>query len=60
MVVVIADNINEANMLATALYHMDIERGKEFIKKYDAEGYWYNNKEIYMTKGFKKYLKGDI
>jgi len=57
MVVVIADNINEANMLATALYHMDIERGKEFIKKYDAEGYWYNNSgKITMTNGFQKYL----
>lgn len=60
MVVVIADNLNKANMIAHTLYLLDLESGKEFIKKYDAEGYWYNNKEIYMTKGFKKYLKGDI
>ena len=58
MVVVIADNINEANMIANALYLMDIEEGKEFVKKYDAQTYWYTNdgkKEL--TKGFQKYLK---
>lgn len=58
MVVVIAKDINEANMIASALYLMDIESGKEFIKQYDAEGYWYtNDRKINMTKGFKKYLK---
>ncbi len=57
-VMVIADDINTANFLANTLYLMDINEGKEFIKAYDAEAFWYTNdgkKE--MTKDFKNYLQ---
>ncbi len=58
MVVVIADNLNEANMLGNVLYLMDTKSGKEFIKKYDAEALWYtNDKIIEITKGFNKFLE---
>ncbi len=58
MVIVIADDINKANMIANALYLMEIEEGNNFIKKYNAEGYWYTNDgKIKMTTGFEKYLK---
>ncbi len=57
MVVVIAGDINKANMLANALYLMDITEGKKFIKKYNADALWYTNDgKIKMTKEFKIYL----
>ena len=57
MVVVIAGDINKANMLSNALYLMDITEGKKFIKKYNADALWYTNDgKIKMTKEFKIYL----
>lgn len=58
MVVVIANDLNEANMIANTLYLMDIESGEKFIKQYNAQVYWYTNDgKTKMTKGFQKYLK---
>lgn len=58
MVVVIANDLNEANMIANTLYLMDIESGENFIKQYNAQAYWYTNDgKTKMTKGFQKYLK---
>lgn len=56
LVVVVADNINEANMLANVLYLLDEKEGREFIKDYNAEALWKSEKTTY-TNGFKKYLK---
>ena len=57
LVVVIDDDLNEANYIANALYLMSVKEGKEFIKKYQAQAYWKENKKVYTTKDFKKYLK---
>lgn len=44
------------DMLSTTLFLMDIESGKEFIKKYDAEAIWVdNNDNIIKSEGFYKY-----
>ncbi len=58
MVVVIGKDINEANMIANALYLLDINEGKEFIKDYNAQALWVETggKQT-MTDGFKQYLK---
>ena len=58
IVVVIANNINEANAIANTLYLMDIEEGQKFIKKYKAQAFWYTQDgKTYMTENFQKYLK---
>ncbi len=56
LVAVISSDINEANMLANALYLMDIDKGKEFINNYNAEALWEIDGKIQMTDGFKKYI----
>ena len=56
-VIVIDDDLNEANYIADTLYVMSVKEGKEFIKRYDAEAYWKVGNKISTTKGFKKYLK---
>ena len=58
MVVVIAKDINEANMIASALYLLDVNEGKEFIKDYNAQALWVENDgKQTMTDKFKQYLK---
>ncbi len=54
-VVVIADDVKEASMLANALYLMDREDGEELIKEYDASALWFVDDEIY-TVNFDKYI----
>lgn len=54
-VVVIAEDILTANMLANTLYLMDYEEGREFIKKYNASSYWYYDGKV-KTYKFDKYL----
>ena len=53
-VVVIADDVNVATMLADALYLMDRQDGKALVKKYDASAFWYDDGKIY-TFNFDKY-----
>ncbi len=56
MVVVIANDNLTANMLANTLYLMDVDSGKEFIKKYNASALWKTNDETYQTDNFKNYI----
>lgn len=56
MVVVIANDNLTANMLANTLYLMDIDSGKDFIKKYNASALWKTNGETYQTDNFKNYI----
>ena len=56
LVAVISSDINEANMLANALYLMDVDKGEAFIKDYNAEALWEIDGKIQMTDGFKKYI----
>ena len=55
MIVVIADDINTANFIASTLYLMSVEDGKEFIKRYSALALWYTNNGVEKTNGFEKY-----
>ncbi len=56
MVVVIANDNLTANMIANTLYLMDIDSGKEFIKKYNVSVLWKTNNETYQTDNFKNYI----
>lgn len=53
--VIIADDVITATMLANALYLMDYEDGKDFIKDFDAGVYWYFDGKTETYK-FDKYL----
>lgn len=53
-VVVIADDVNEATMLANALYLMDREDGEQLITEYDAAALWYTDGETYSL-NFEQY-----
>ena len=55
MVVVIADDVNVATMLADALYLMDRDEGEKLIKEYEAGALWYTDGKTY-TVNFAKYL----
>lgn len=55
-VTIISKDCALADILSTTLFLMDIEAGKEFIKKYDVDVIWYdNNNNIIKTEGIKKY-----
>ncbi len=54
-VVVITDDVNEATMLANAVYLMNREDGEKLIENYQATALWYINGEIY-TINFDKYI----
>lgn len=55
-VTVVCEDSGLADMLSTTLFLMDIDSGKEFIKKYDAEAVWVdNNDNIIKSEGFYKY-----
>lgn len=55
-VTIVSSDSGLADMLSTTLFLMDIESGKEFIKKYDAEAIWVdNNDNIIKSDGFDKY-----
>lgn len=55
-VTVVTSDSALGDMLSTTLFLMDIESGKEFIKKYDAEAIWVdNNDNIIKSEGFYKY-----
>lgn len=56
-VVVIANDNLTANMLANALYLMDLEEGQEFIESYDAEALWTVDGEITKTDGFDDFVQ---
>lgn len=42
-VTIISSDCTLADALSTTLFLMDIESGKEFIKKYDVDVIWYSN-----------------
>ena len=55
-VTIISKDCALADILSTTLFLMDIEAGKEFIKKYDVDVIWYDNdNNIIKTEGIKKY-----
>ena len=55
-VTVIAKSSGDADALSTILFLMDVDKGMEFIKDYDAEAIWYlNNGEVKTTEGISKY-----
>lgn len=56
LVVVIDDDVNEANMLSNILYLLSVKEGKEFIQDYDAAVLWQVDDKIEMANNFKKYL----
>lgn len=55
-VTVIAKTSKEADALSTSLFLMDVEKGMEFIKDYDADAIWYlNDGTVITTDGIKNY-----
>ena len=55
VVVISKDNLT-ANMVASNLYLLSIDEGKEYAKRYNSEALWHYNNEIYMTDNFSKYI----
>lgn len=55
-VTVIAKSSKEADALSTTLFLMDVDKGMEFIKEYDADAIWYlNDGKVITTPGIAKY-----
>lgn len=55
-VTVIADESKKADALSTALYLMDVEKGKEFVKENDAYAIWVlNDGTVITSEGIEKY-----
>ena len=56
-VTVIADTPKNANLLSYMLYFMEIEEGKELLKKYKADAIWYTlDEKLVFSDGMKSYL----
>ena len=52
-VTVVGDNILDVQMLSNYLYFLNIEDGKEVLKKYNCDAIWYtNDDELIFTKDF--------
>ena len=58
-VVVIANDNLTANMLANAIYLMDLEDGKKLIEQYPAEALWIDGDEITKTDSFDNYIQNN-
>lgn len=58
-VVVIANDNLTANMLANAIYLMDLEDGKKLIEQYPAEALWIDGEEITKTDSFDNYIQNN-
>ena len=55
-VTVISKSSSDADALSTILFLMDVDKGMEYIKDYDAEAVWYlNDGTILTTEGITKY-----
>lgn len=55
-VTVISKSSSDADALSTILFLMDVDKGMEYIKDYDAEAVWYlNDGTILTTEGIAKY-----
>lgn len=55
-VTVVSADSGMSDMLSTTLFLMDIEKGKEFLKNYDAEAIWIDNDDnIVKSEGFDNY-----
>lgn len=55
-VIVIANDNLTANMLANAIYLMDIDEGKKIVEDYHGEALWISD-DIVKTDGFDNYIK---
>ena len=55
LVIVISDNINEANFIADTIYLMKNDEIENYVKKYKVEAMWYINDKPLKTKEFKSY-----
>lgn len=55
-VTVISKSSSDADALSTILFLMDVDKGMEYIKDYDAEAVWYlNDGTVVTTEGITKY-----
>ncbi len=55
-VVVIGDDIINANLVAQAIKSLDVSSGEELAFKYNCEVLWYFNDEISLSNNFSKYI----
>ena len=55
-VTVVSHDSGLSDLLSTTLFLMDVDSGKEFLKKYDAEAMWIlNDNSIVKSEGFSSY-----